>query len=116
MKPRYVLTGFAVAFIALCIYAIQNKPSSTPDRSSSAFAICKEFVKDDLRAPATAVFRNYHQDDGEVAVRGFGDGPYTVVSTVDSQNGFGALVRSSFTCSVTRTGDDEWKLNALAVD
>lgn len=76
----------------------------------SAFEICKKFVKDRLKSPGSASFRNFFEDDGEVSVSGFGDGPYKVISTVDSENGFGALIRTDFVCEVKHTGDGNWRL------
>jgi hypothetical protein len=34
-----------------------------------------------------------------------GSGPYTVTGTVDSENSFGAMLRSNFQCTVTVTDD-----------
>lgn len=56
------------------------------------------------------MFRNFFQDDGEVVVAGTGSGPFTVRSTVDSQNGFGAMLRSSFVCTVTIVDDKTVRL------
>lgn len=81
-----------------------------------AFEMCKDFVKDRLKAPSTATFRNFYQDDGEVSATGFGDGPYRIVSTVDSENGFGAKIRSTFSCTVSHTGGGNWRLSAISVD
>lgn len=81
----------------------------------SAFNVCKDFVKDRLRAPGTASFRNFFEDDGEVQVSGTGSGPYTVRSSVDSENGFGANVRTNFVCEVRNTGGENWRLVNLNV-
>lgn len=81
----------------------------------SAFEVCKDFVKDRLKSPGSATFRNQFEDDGEVVVTGSGRGPYTIVSTVDSENSFGASLRSRFTCTVTNTDGDNWKLNDINI-
>lgn len=80
-----------------------------------AFDVCTKFVKDRLRSPGSAEFRNFFEDDGEVTVTGAGDGPYTVVSSVDSQNGFGAMIRNDFMCEVRRADADEWRLVDLTL-
>jgi hypothetical protein len=85
------------------------------DRQFAAFEVCKDFVQDRLRAPGTAVFRNYFEDDGEVVVAGSGAGPYTVRSSVDAQNGFGALLRTEFVCVVRPAGGDRWTLVDLTL-
>lgn len=89
-------------------------PTTLVPRELDAFDACKGFVKSQLKAPSTAKFRNFYEKDGEVLVTGTGDGPYTVTSTVDSQNSFGAKLRSSFTCTVTLTGST-WGLDDISI-
>lgn len=84
-------------------------------RQVEAFDICKDFVKRRLKAPSTAKFRNPYQDDGEVVITGSDNGPFTVRSSVDSENAFGAKLRSNFTCVVTLNGDT-WKLDNISID
>lgn len=114
--------GGIVAFL-IFIAALVN-PSDTPENkeaaaeqtcsdTSMAFYMSHEFVKKRLRAPATAQFPGAH-DDG-VAVRYLGDCTHDVVAFVDSQNGFGALVRSKYTAKLKNIkGTDEWR--ALSVE
>lgn len=83
--------------------------SSSDDIEYGAFDVCTQFVKDRLRAPATASFRNYFEDDGEVVVTG-GPTVFTVRSSVDSENGFGAKIRSNFVCEVRHTGGESFRL------
>lgn len=85
------------------------------DKEYEAFEICKDFVKDRLKAPSTAKFRNYFEDDGEVTVSGSGSGPYTVISSVDSENSFGAALRSNFVCVVNNTGGANWRLADISI-
>lgn len=106
------LVGVAVVFGAMAAVTIvlTSGNEGAKDRSRSAVAACQEFVRRDLRAPATAEFPSPRL----VPVEGNGDGPYTVTSSVDSQNGFGALVRSYFICTVQREGDN-WRLTRLTL-
>jgi hypothetical protein len=92
------------------------KQPEQKDRSLDAFNSCKDFVKRRLKSPSSATFRNYFQHDGEVVVTGVGDGPYVVRSSVDSENSFGAKLRSDFVCTVTYAGDDNWRLAGLTLD
>lgn len=84
------------------------------DRSYEAFEICKKFVKDRLKAPTTATFRNYFEKDGEVLVTAAPDGSYVVASSVDSENSFGAKIRSRFVCQVTPDGST-WHLDDISI-
>jgi hypothetical protein len=76
----------------------------------SAFNVCQDFVEDRLKAPGTASYPNFFEDDGEVVVTGSGDGPYTVRSHVDAENSFGAELRLPFTCEVRKGSGDNWRL------
>jgi hypothetical protein len=69
----------------------------------------QKFMKDRLKAPATAQF----QDVSEADVNYLGDGTYWVLSHVDSQNSFGAMLRTQFRCKVKDIGGDKWSLLEL---
>ena len=75
--------------------------------------ICQQFVADTLKAPATARFEP--TDTVMAAINP--DKKYRHLSFVwdtmgyvDSQNSFGALIRSKYICTVQRTGPDDWRL------
>lgn len=72
----------------------------------SAAVMCEEFVKDRLKAPATAEFDT---EPGTKSGRA-----WVVQGVVDSENGFGAMLRSDFTCRLRYAGDDEWRLVKLS--
>lgn len=95
--------------------AAQGEGSDEPDLDQdemefTAFEMCKDFVEDQLKSPGSATFRNFFEDDGEVQVSGSGRGPYEVVSSVDAENSFGAKPRIPFSCTVTNTEGDTWRL------
>jgi hypothetical protein len=104
-----------VAFVVWA-YATDDGEDEQGDRNHGAFSVCTQFVKDRLKAPTTASFRNYFEDDGEVSVRVVSGDRYVVTSTVDSENGFGAMLRTGFVCTVTPTGGDQWRLVSLDID
>jgi hypothetical protein len=74
------------------------------DDSVSAWNVAKTFVADDLKSPTTAQFPGY---DASFVTK-TGDREYRVSSWVDSQNGFGAMVRSDWSCVVHFTGSASW--------
>lgn len=57
----------------------------------AAIYACEGAVAQNLKSPASADFNSSAS----------GGGPWVVQGTVDSENSFGALLRSSFECSVT---------------
>lgn len=68
---------------------------------TDASLMCQTFVQRRLRAPATAKFPPVTEDK----VTKYGPNTFMVSSYVDSQNGFGALIRSTYTCEMTVSGD-----------
>lgn len=74
-----------------------------------AEVMCEEFVKERLKAPATAEFSN--QQHREIK-----DQRWDVTGIVDSENGFGALIRGSYRCDIRYLGDDNWRAKTVAVD
>lgn len=93
------LIVFAVILVAFvgCTVAISinggNRDSS--NNKYEAIAQCESRVEKLLKSPSTAEF------DTDAT----GSTTWTVTGTVDSQNGFGATVRSSFQCTVVMNGD-----------
>lgn len=89
-----------------------SKPAgnATPaDRSLEAKAICETFVKRQLKAPATAKF----SEESSAKVT---DVEYTAGGSVDSQNSFGALLRSTFACDMTYdAAKQEWTSKSVSV-
>lgn len=64
---------------------------------------CAEFVKDQLKSPATAEF-------SETSSSELGQERWRVEGAVDSENSFGAMIRNTYVCEVEYLGDDEWQL------
>jgi Protein of unknown function (DUF2510) len=83
----------------------EEKVRQLEGRADAAFTVCKNFVKDRLKAPGTAKFAK--RSDPFVRVITIDDGAnYFVTGWVDSQNGFGALLRADFRCSLEWDRDD----------
>ena len=100
---------FAVAVLAFCVVAgivgaLKDDSLSGSNNGNDAERVCYDFVRDRLRSPSSAVFSN-------VNTSGSGS-TFTVSGAVDSQNGFGAMIRNSFTCSVRLDGDT-WHLSRM---
>jgi hypothetical protein len=112
-KRLFVGIAFVALLLGGCTSSYSSGSSSASDKKFEAFDMCKQFVKNRLKSPSTAKFRNFFQNDGEVIVTGFGNGPYTVTSSVDSENGFGASLRSTFQCTVTNTDGANWHLDNM---
>ena len=81
------------------------------DKGIDAFVMSQEFLKKKLKAPATAKFPDYENK----SVQYLGDSIYTVVSYVDAQNTYGALLRSGYHCSLKYEGEN-WQLITVSLD
>lgn len=88
-------------------------PTAEPDNSIEAGIICERFVTKRLKSPSTAKFASVIWD-GVRAVKS-GKNQYTFRSWVDSQNSFGAMIRTQFNCVIEDAGD-QWKLVDLQTE
>lgn len=68
-------------------------------RMDDAYDFCVDRVTEQLKAPATAQFSNR-----DPAHEGQDAGRYLFTGTVDSENSFGALIRSDWACDIRWTG------------
>lgn len=79
-----------------------------PDAVGAQVA-CQDRVKTALKSPATAEF------SGVKAVPQGGN-TWTVRGAVDSQNSFGALLRSTFTCVAQSDDGETWTTSKVALN
>lgn len=103
-----------VAFVFLAVRGLDGRASggfssNSPD-ASLAQAMCGEFVREYLRAPATADF----QHDLGSAERGPGPDEWFATVVVDAENAFGANIRERHRCAMRyEPGNDQWELMSL---
>jgi len=101
-----------LAFIGLLIYfGMQmcepiEKPKEVPfyeqDNSTGAWVFTKMLVENSLKSPGSAKFPLGASMD-HVHKKG---NTYTIISYVDSQNSFGALLRTEFICILEEKSKD----------
>ncbi|MFD5425222.1 hypothetical protein [Streptomyces sp. NPDC127084] len=86
----------------------------SPDGHSAAI-MCEDFVKDRLKSPGTAEFPGVMDSDYAKTTVQSGTKPwkYEVTGVVDSQNGFGATVRSNYVCTVSTKDNETWTLDDM---
>ena len=119
MVPRkYGIAEIIIkVFIGLIILAAvislftNNKNHSSPDKYD-AYVMMGKFVKDKLKSPKTAEFESIstitYKNEGDV---------WAFVSYVDSQNSFGALIRTNFSIGMRyHSEDDSWGLTTLVFE
>lgn len=124
-KKTGILGWFALAFftilVAQCSLSSNNTQSiaQSPEQikyqakqkllSDAKFA-CRGFVEKSLKSPATAEFQNYNKF---AANQDSGSNNYWVSGYVDSQNSFGAMIRTNFACELKRSDSGQWLLVSL---
>lgn len=101
-----VFGGVILFLLCLGILGNENQIDSPSDEKSRAWTAAKMFVRDRLKSPATADFGDQDPDDH---VLDMGNNEYGVTGWVDSQNSFGAMIRTRFMTRVRLEGN-EWQL------
>lgn len=69
------------------------------DPKIQAWGCAQDVVKSSLKAPSTAKFPSYNEN----YITELGENKYSINAYVDSQNGFGAQIRTNFTVTLTLT-------------
>lgn len=90
-----VVVLLLIGLVAIFLFQLWNStqdPTDANDNRSTAVVACEGIVKQNLKSPSTASFDSEARDTGERT--------WEVVGVVDSQNSFGATVRSEFACAV----------------
>ena len=80
-----------------------------------AWVMAQDFVKKRLVSPGSADFGGMFEQSHEDCVTDLGEGRYLVRGWDDSQNRFGANLRSGFTCALRYVGDDQWQCESLHI-
>ncbi len=104
-----------VLFIGWIFSSIFDTPSSTDWRSENnsiaANVMMEKFVKERLRSPSTSKFPGALERSDHVQY--LGNQKYKINSWVDSQNAFGATIRTHFSGEIMQVDKDNWKLISL---
>lgn len=108
-----VLVAASLAFSDPSSSSSSGTPAVTAPTSKDAKWMCRQFMEDSLKAPATAKFSNSQQQSATA----LGNSTWSVSGGyVDSENSFGANIRTRFSCTVRHTGGDSWRLESLQTD
>lgn len=97
----WAVLGAAAALLVAGGAWLALRPASTtigpgdPDRAQ-AVHLCEDSIRSQLRSPSSAKFSGETYSSGGVS--------YTVAGNVDAQNGFGAMLRDTFDCTLVKSG------------
>lgn len=108
-----------VVFVLIMAVAIRNRPSPEQQAaddwrvaSYGAAAACEDKVRERLKAPGSARF----QAPRDARITTSPEGWFEIHAYVDSQNSFGALLRSQYTCTVSSTDNVKFLVMRLEMD
>ena len=105
-KPKATNKNAAIGCLTLIVIAVfiiwLISPKGETKLTIEAYRTTQGFVKQHLKAPATAQFPNYDKNFVQV----IGKDSVQVNSYVDSQNGFGVMLRSTYVIQMYKKGND----------
>lgn len=109
---------FAILVVAVVIILSRNAGEQSaagprvPSRSDACF-ISQKFVRERLKAPTTAKFPAWTEENCRVTRAGE---LWRVRSFVDAQNSFGAMIRSDYGVEMTHNPQtDTWTLHDITI-
>lgn len=92
------------------VASVRRTPPPDVGTAAEAWVMAQDFVKDSLVAPSTAKWGDWGEQRASTNVTSFGDGTFLVEGFVDSQNRFGATVRTNFVAKLRYKGNRRWAL------
>ncbi len=94
----------------------RNKHATTQakDNSTMAYIMFKKKVRSNLVSPSSAKFAG-GWGGAQKHVRYLGNQKYSINAYVDSQNGFGAMIRTYFSGTIEQLSDDAWRTTSLEI-
>jgi hypothetical protein len=108
----FVCVVFFIIFLVFKCSCSQTDEEVTSNNEQNlkitALTAAQECVKERLKSPSSADF-----PWGSDCVTKISDNTYVINSYVDSQNGFGAMLRTNFTCQVTLNGNDNYTCDSV---
>jgi hypothetical protein len=112
-KPKKVNGCLSILIIAASVLTIffiigffgddSSSDSTNSTNNFLAYNYAEDFVKQKLKSPSTAIFPGISEKNEHII--DLGSGKYKINSWVDSQNGFGAMLRTNFSCTIIFEGE-----------
>jgi len=121
-KTKLLVVAAAIVFGFILLVSLGNNGTQTTQTSQTqasgerAFIISQGYVKSALKSPSTADFPTL-----DYQANLLGNERYTVSSYVDSQNSFGATIRSEWSAILKYNGGEwadasNWNLESLTIN
>ena len=115
-----ILALLALGGIFLFIHSYEKKEADkketvawkTKDNSTMAYIMMQDFVKRRLKSPASAKFPFASEQDISIQKD---EHEYVIFAYVDSQNSFGAMIRTYYSGVVKQIDAENWQLVTLDI-
>lgn len=83
------------------------------EKRTDAYVMSQQFLKKRLKSPSSA---DFPFDYDGLFTKYIGDSTFVIAAYVDSQNSFGAMLRTNYNATVKNTDGDNWKLIELKLE
>ena len=101
---KHLASLFTILIFIFIAFASGDSDSSSSSEDLLAYIYAEDFVKQRLKSPSTAKFAGTFEKRDHITQ--VGDREYRISSYVDSQNGFGATIRSKWSCTIYFEGNN----------
>ncbi|MCX6266195.1 MAG: hypothetical protein NTW16_02400 [Bacteroidetes bacterium] len=98
-----VITIMYLATSCSCSSPTQSTDNDPEVQKLNVYSVVEQYVPQQLKSPSTAEFPSYSERTNHV--KSLGNNIFIVESWVDSQNSFGAMIRTHFHLKVVLQGD-----------
>ena len=122
MNTKMITFLLGLLLIGGCLSAEDKKELAEERRReqqygsrSMAWIMAQDFVEARLKSPGSASYGDWLEQNYSDNVTDLGEGLYHTRGWVDSQNGFGAMLRSNFLCTLQYNGNDRWTCTWLVI-
>ena len=104
------IMALAMTVILWATVATAGQESGYTPQPDMAYAVAQRYAKNAAVSPSTI---DWPWADYDKTVKYVGERKYIVRQYFDSQNGFGAMVRTKFTAIIQHGEDDTWRVIAF---
>lgn len=109
----HLFSIFAIASFLFIAFGSDDDNTPTDTNKMLAYSYAEDFVKQRLKSPSTAEFPGLFEKADHITE--LGNDEYLINSWVDSQNGFGAMIRSKFSCKIIFK-DNKVRVEGLVIE
>ena len=106
-----IIVLIIIAFVAFLTIRSCYSQVLDPNSDNAVMTDALIAIKENLKSPSTASFGTMD----EVTIKDLGNNKYVVSSWVDSQNSFGATIRSDWSVTIIVTGNDTFSYGNVSI-